>query len=366
MGMLRTLKSLQGEDGSFSSVRSSEGEEEDDDDDSDLRFSYAAAAIRYLLLARDDDDDDDGPTTSSTSGGGWEGEEEDDIDVKSAVSYVLSCRSYDGALGLTPGREGHGGSTFCGIAALRLLGAPLGDDVAGGGTTLGSSGWGEDLVRWCASRQFRLPPEKTTTRWRGEDGDRGDENEDGGGGGGGGSGDDCGRSPWRGRAAAAGMQGRPNKPEDTCYSYWIGGTMHLLGMSHLLDGTSLREYVLSCQTMFGGFGKVSGAMPDLLHSFYSLAWLSLSNERGVCCRDDEGGGDDDGRGDEDGGRRRHRDHRDNEVEGSIGRLSELDCAMGMCSKRVRRAILTNGERVGKGGRYSPGRFGTHPLTDRDQ
>jgi geranylgeranyl transferase type-1 subunit beta len=162
------------------------------------------------------------------------------------------------------------------------------------------------------------------------------------------------------------MQGRPNKPEDTCYSYWIGGTMHLLGMSHLLDGTSLREYVLSCQTMFGGFGKVSGAMPDLLHSFYSLAWLSLSNERGVCCRDDEGGGDDDGRGDEDGGRRRHRDHRDNEVEGSIGRLSELDCAMGMCSKRVRRAILTNGERVGKGGRYSPGRFGTHPLTDRDQ
>ena len=309
IGMLRTLKSLQREDGSFSSVRSSE---EDDDDDSDLRFLYAAAAIRYLLLAKDDDD---GPTTS---GGG---EDEDDIDVESAVSYVLSCRSYDGALGLTPGREGHGGSTFCGIAALRLLDRALGDV-----TTTGSEGWGEDLIRWCASRQLRLPTEKATTR-RGENEDC-DEND--------------------GRGGAAGMQGRPNKPEDTCYSYWIGGTMHLLGMSHLLDGDSLREYVLSCQTMFGGFGKVSGAMPDLLHSFYSLAWLSLSNERGVCCDDDRGS--DDGRGDDDGGGRHNRDYQD-EVEGSIGRLSELDCAMGMCSKRVRRAIRTNGER-GKIERHS--------------
>jgi prenyltransferase beta subunit len=76
-----------------------------------------------------------------------------------------------------------------------------------------------------------------------------------------------------------GMQGRPNKAEDTCYSYWIGGTLRLLGRDELLDVEKLRAYVLRCQsTQMGGFGKVVGAFPDLLHSFYSLSWLSLSNE----------------------------------------------------------------------------------------
>ncbi|KAL3826246.1 hypothetical protein ACHAXA_006274 [Cyclostephanos tholiformis] len=295
-GMMRTLRLLQRDDGSFSSVlsmsngrlrrtspsgrgtrrgrrrRDGDGDEDDDDDDddSDLRFVYTAAAIRYILLhCRDDgsssfkSEDDENATI--------------DIDVDSAVSYVLSCRSYDGGLGLSPGGEGHGGSTFCGIASLRLLGVL--DDVMDA-----ECGWREELVRWCATRQ------------------------------------------------RGGMQGRPNKPEDTCYSYWIGGTLNLLSMSHLLDGCALREYVLSCQTPYGGFGKVMGVMPDLLHSFYSIAWLSLSNVGGCCdCRhradaDDCKGYDEDGR-------------REDILDRSIGRLSELDCALGMCMKRVRRPAI---------------------------
>jgi geranylgeranyl transferase type-1 subunit beta len=83
---------------------------------------------------------------------------------------------------------------------------------------------------------------------------------------------------WCVHRQVGGMQGRPNKAEDTCYSYWIGGTLRLLQADQLLDLPALREYVLSCQsTQIGGFGKVVGAFPDLLHSFYSLAWLSLSN-----------------------------------------------------------------------------------------
>jgi geranylgeranyl transferase type-1 subunit beta len=81
---------------------------------------------------------------------------------------------------------------------------------------------------------------------------------------------------WCVHRQAGGMQGRPNKAEDTCYSYWIGGTLHLLGQDHLLDQLALRQYVMSCQFDMGGFGKVVGAYPDLLHSFYSMAWLSLS------------------------------------------------------------------------------------------
>lgn len=99
-------------------------------------------------------------------------------------------------------------------------------------TVLNEQGWYDELIQWCVHRQI------------------------------------------------GGMQGRPNKAEDTCYSYWIGGTLRLLGNSEdrLLDQSALRDYVLRCQSIhMGGFGKVVGAFPDLLHSFYSLAWLSLSN-----------------------------------------------------------------------------------------
>ncbi|KAL3780364.1 hypothetical protein ACHAW5_007122 [Stephanodiscus triporus] len=348
-GIMRTLRRLQREDGSFSSVSSSssrigtgrrrdgagggveeEEEEEcddDDDDDSDLRFVYTAAAIRHLLLVtaaaaddHDDDDDDhldrDGPSTEEAN------DEYDDIDVSSATSYVLSCRSYDGALGLVPGGEGHGGSTFCGIAALRLLGT-LDDALLDGSSSSSSSsssyaggetggGWREDLVRWCVSRQRSVlpPPGKTTTTTTTTTTVANDDD-----------------APVVAPAASAGMQGRPNKPEDTCYSYWIGGTLSLLSESDLIDRRALREYVMSCQGPSGGFGKVEGATPDLLHSFYSLAWLALSDERGLCDANDTSGGDDDD-GDDEGHRSK-----------LIRTLSELDCALGVCSKRVgRRAI----------------------------
>ena len=86
---------------------------------------------------------------------------------------------------------------------------------------------------------------------------------------------------WCVQRQIGGMQGRPNKNEDTCYSYWIGGTLRILGMDHLLDQHALRDYIMTCQSPYGGFGKVIGAPPDMLHSFYSLAWLSLSNTTSI-------------------------------------------------------------------------------------
>ena len=102
----------------------------------------------------------------------------------------------------------------------------MGKDVE----VLDSEEWRDDLIRWCTSRQIR------------------------------------------------GMQGRPAKLEDTCYSYWIGGTLRLLNQDPLLDHDHLRAYVLRCQTQVGGFGKVVGAFPDVLHSYYSMAYLSLSQK----------------------------------------------------------------------------------------
>jgi prenyltransferase beta subunit len=125
------------------------------------------------------------------------------------------------------------------------------------------AGWKDNLIHWCVMRQHSLLHTNPNSTITDEAATNGYYMEGG-----------------MTRNNAAGMQGRPNKLEDTCYSYWIGGTLHLLHASHLLDGWALREYVLECQSPYGGFGKVLGAMPDLLHSFYSLAWLSLSNEQG--------------------------------------------------------------------------------------
>lgn len=189
------LKFLQQKDGSFRCL--------DHGSECDLRFVYCACAISYILKD-------------------WTG-----VDKHAAIQYIQSCRTFDGALSLVPCQESHGGSTFCGIASLALMGEL--DRVLEC-----NPGWKQDLIRWCVSRQIK------------------------------------------------GMQGRPNKLEDTCYSYWIGGTLEILGYGNLLDKNALNEYVMECQTDLGGFSKVreDAYYPDLLHSFYSLAWLSISEEEG--------------------------------------------------------------------------------------
>jgi geranylgeranyl transferase type-1 subunit beta len=138
-----------------------------------------------------------------------------------AVDFIKACRSFDGGIAVLPGQEGHGGGAFCGVASLQLMNKL--DD-----TSVVDKAWRKDLIRWCVHRQV------------------------------------------------LGMQGRPNKAQDTCYSYWIGGTLRLLGKDELLQHKELQAFVMKCQTKMGGFSKVLEAYPDLLHSYYSLSYLSLS------------------------------------------------------------------------------------------
>ena len=209
-----------------------------------MRFLYCACVISYLL-------------------NDWSG-----VDIPKAVNYIRSCRSWDGAISLIPGQEGHGGSTFCGIASLVLMGK-LQDFLNEGNS---GGGWEKDLIKWCVSRQI------------------------------------------------GGMQGRPNKAEDTCYSYWIGGTLYLLGVDNLLDQHELMRFVLGCQTDMGGFSKLEGSFyPDLLHSFYSMAWLSLYS-RGKKSTDNN-----------DSFAYNCNGTYDNEENMS---LKELDCAVGICKERL--------------------------------
>ncbi|GKY99234.1 hypothetical protein MPSEU_000878700 [Mayamaea pseudoterrestris] len=187
-GILQSLRALQLENGSFKCTIN--------DAEHDMRFLYCACCISHMLHD-------------------WSG-----VNINAAVDYIRKCRSFDGAIALLPGQEGHGGSTFCAIASLALMQRL--DDVVNEGN------WRHELIHWCVNRQV------------------------------------------------SGMQGRPNKNPDTCYSYWIGGTMRLLGRDELLDHTQLRTFVMQCQTDMGGFSKTINDYPDVLHSFYSMAYISMS------------------------------------------------------------------------------------------
>ncbi|KAJ0962369.1 hypothetical protein J5N97_030197 [Dioscorea zingiberensis] len=153
------------------------------------------------------------------------------MDKEKAKDYILSCQSYDGGFGLVPGLESHGGGTFCAVAALRLMGFIEADALSK--STVATTINVPLLLEWCMQRQ-------------GVDG---------------------------------GFQGRANKASDTCYAFWVGGVLKILGAYHFLDKDALCRFLLS---QYSGFKKFpEDVMPDLYHSYYGLAALSLLEEPGL-------------------------------------------------------------------------------------
>ncbi|XP_027158789.1 geranylgeranyl transferase type-1 subunit beta-like [Coffea eugenioides] len=160
--------------------------------------------------------------------GNWSG-----LDREKAKDYIIKCQSYDGGFGLIPGSESHGGATYCAVASLRLMGYIADDPLS-----KVMSPCIIDvpmLVDWCLQRQA----------------------EDGG------------------------FQGRPNKLTDTCYAFWVGGVLKILGAEKFIDEGGLRGFLLTCQSQYGGFSKSSGQLPDLYHSFYGFCAFSLLDEPGL-------------------------------------------------------------------------------------
>eukprot|EP00058_Branchiostoma_floridae_P024457 XP_002609947.1 hypothetical protein BRAFLDRAFT_124378 [Branchiostoma floridae] len=147
------------------------------------------------------------------------------MDVDKVVSYIKNSMGYDFGLAQGPGLETHGGSTFCAVASLCLMNRvqeAFSDRQLDG------------LKRWCLFRQ------------------------------------------------QSGFQGRPNKPTDTCYSFWVGGTLKLLDCYPLIDHMANKDFILSTQdTVVGGFAKWPDSHPDALHSYFGVAGLSLLGEEGL-------------------------------------------------------------------------------------
>lgn len=73
-----------------------------------------------------------------------------------------------------------------------------------------------------------------------------------------------------------GFQGRPNKDPDTCYSFWIGATLKLLGGENLINKEKNIQFITNCTNLrTGGISKFPGNAEDPLHTYLALSALSL-------------------------------------------------------------------------------------------
>ncbi|KAJ3041288.1 Geranylgeranyl transferase type-1 subunit beta [Rhizophlyctis rosea] len=141
------------------------------------------------------------------------------VDRERALEFVRKSESYEHAFGQQPDQEAHGGSTYCAIAALTLLSALP--------TALQNQ---DKTVAWLLNRQRK------------------------------------------------GFHGRPDKPDDTCYAFWVGASLKMLDAYQFVDTQALREFLETTRTKYGGYGKVPEAYPDLLHSYMGLSGLALQDD----------------------------------------------------------------------------------------
>ena len=110
------------------------------------------------------------------------------IDLEAATQFVASCKNFDGGFGCIPGAESHAGQVFCCVAALSIGGALHLIDH-------------ELLGWWLAERQ----------------------------------------------CDSGGLNGRPEKQADVCYSWWILSALSILGKVNWIDTARLSNFILECQ-----------------------------------------------------------------------------------------------------------------------
>ena len=110
------------------------------------------------------------------------------VDVAKAVDHVRRCINFDGGFGSSPGAESHAGQIYPCVGALSISGRlDLVDR--------------DRLGAWLSERQ--LPN--------------------------------------------GGLNGRPEKLEDVCYSWWVLSSLTVIDRVHWLDAEKLTHFILRCQ-----------------------------------------------------------------------------------------------------------------------
>ncbi|KAG9320925.1 hypothetical protein KVV02_001730 [Mortierella alpina] len=195
------------------------------DCESDLRFTFCAAAVSYML-------------------NDWSG-----INQTTMLQYIRDCQTYEQGFSQSPHQEAQGGPSYCAVATLGLLGQEALQDQR---TMLLDEVSGED--------EEAFERRKARAGFVDKEGVR----------------------RWCLQRQVTGFQGRINKATDTCYSFWVGGALAVIGSMDLVNYSCNRGYLMETQhKMFGGFGKWVGTYPDVLHSYMGIASLALMGEPGI-------------------------------------------------------------------------------------
>ncbi|CDK27505.1 unnamed protein product [Kuraishia capsulata CBS 1993] len=146
-------------------------------------------------------------------------EELDENIASGATDFVLRCLNFDGGFGMVPGAESHAAQAFVCLGTLSILGQL--DKLTSKKELISS---------WLSERQV----------------------------------------------ANGGLNGRPEKLPDVCYSWWVLTGMDILGCLDWVDHDKLRQYILSCQDdVTGGISDRPDNQVDVFHTVFGIAGLSL-------------------------------------------------------------------------------------------
>lgn len=79
-----------------------------------------------------------------------------------------------------------------------------------------------------------------------------------------------------------GLNGRPEKLEDVCYSWWVVSSLAMIERLHWIDSQALARFILRCQdNESGGIADRPGDMVDVFHTVFGIAGLSLVGWNGL-------------------------------------------------------------------------------------
>lgn len=261
---LRWLKKLQREDGSFGEVLAHvEGQGLVVGGGKDMRYCYLAAMLRWML--RGDVNKGDAAWT-------------EDIDVDALVMYIGKSRTYDHGIAESSQHEPHSGYAYCALSALALLDRPLNSNDNNSRTMSPSydvmrAAFPDmsSLIYWLVSRQFTYVDP--------------DEEDD----------QDTSNFTFSSlsisdHTSCVAFNGRCNKVADTCYCWWVSGSLAILppvqtsssNVDTFISRPAARRFLFDkTQHIIGGFSKHPGGPPDLYHSYLGLAALATMGEPGL-------------------------------------------------------------------------------------
>eukprot|EP01026_Neomeris_dumetosa_P004706 TRINITY_DN112667_c0_g1_i1.p1 TRINITY_DN112667_c0_g1~~TRINITY_DN112667_c0_g1_i1.p1 ORF type:complete len:148 (-),score=20.59 TRINITY_DN112667_c0_g1_i1:115-558(-) len=81
---------------------------------------------------------------------------------------------------------------------------------------------------------------------------------------------------------SGGLNGRPEKLPDVCYTWWCLSALSILDRLHWIDQKELTRFILFCQDEEdGGISDRPEDMVDVYHTFFGIAGLSLMGYEGL-------------------------------------------------------------------------------------